>query len=332
MRVSPPSSASIHTSVAGSVGRHWYPRGPTGTPSFGTWSKPANIPYLNLFCDPTQFLCNSPNTLGYIRNFNRVDAAYWLNEKSIQADGPLFDLPGGSVKAAIGATYITNRYIVANTLQDPNNTIVNPQYEPHSRQFWATFAQLNVPVFSEQNAIFGFRRLDFEASWRHDQYSDWGGTSNTKIGFNWSPVDDLTIRGGYGTSFRAPNFGENSLLVNAVWNGFGLPANVFVNNNTIRITCDASGLPTPGSGAAKLFNAGIPGLGCTSQQGGMVFNGGAKGPNVSGWRNYFNQAGQALKPEQSVNWAASLEYAPPIISSVASMSRPPGTASRSTAC
>ena len=170
------------------------------------------------------------------------------------------------------------------------------------------FAQLNVPVFSDQNAIFGFRRLDFEASWRHDQYSDFGGTSNPKIGFNWSPIEDVTFRGGYGTSFRAPNFGENSLLVNAVWNGFGLPANVFVNNNTIRITCDAAtGLPTPGSGAEKLFNAGF---GCGSQQGGMVFNGGAKGPNVSGWRNYFNQDGQVLKPEQSLNWAASLDYAP----------------------
>ena len=50
---------------------------------------------------------------------------------------------------------------------------------------WAVFTQLNVPIFSDQNAIPFFRRLEFEASWRHDQYSDVGGTSNPKIGFNW---------------------------------------------------------------------------------------------------------------------------------------------------
>ena len=278
-------------------------------PSFGTWAKPSTVPYLNLFCDPTQFQCNSQQTLDYIEDVNRVDEAFWINEKSIKADGPLFDLPGGSVKAAIGASYITNRFIVTTTTQNPTNDLVVAPQDPQGRQIWATYAQLNLPVFSEQNAIFGFRRLDFEASWRHDQYSDFGGTSNQKVGFNWSPIDDLTIRGGYGTSFRAPAFGENSLLVNAVWNGFGLPADVFVNNNTVRLNC-VGGAPTPGSGGAKLFNAGIPGLACGSQQGGMVLNGGAKGPVDSGWRNYFNQDGQVLKPEQSLNWALGFDYAP----------------------
>ena len=48
--------------------------GPTGsTPGIGTWTKPANVPYLNLFCDPLAYQCNSPTTLNYvegIRNFN----------------------------------------------------------------------------------------------------------------------------------------------------------------------------------------------------------------------------------------------------------------------
>ena len=84
------------------------------------------------------------------------------------------------------------------------------------------FAQVNIPVFSEMNAI-PFFRLDFEASWRHDQYSDFGGTSNQKIGFNWAPIDDLTLRSGWGTSFRAPNFGENSAIVNLHGTPLGCP-------------------------------------------------------------------------------------------------------------
>lgn len=39
---------------------------------------------------------------------------------------------------------------------------------------------------------------------RTDRYSDVGSTSNPKFGLNWAPTDDLTVRGSYGTSFRAP--------------------------------------------------------------------------------------------------------------------------------
>ena len=204
----------------------------TGTkPGIATFAKPATVPYLNLFCDPRTIQCNSPTTLGYINFYSQSSEAFWVNEKAVKADGPLFDLPGGAVKAAIGASYISNHYILTQLTQSQNSTLVDVLTDPQSRSLWAVYGQLNVPVFSDQNAIPFFRKLDLEASWRHDQYSDFGGTSNAKVGFNWTPIDDLTFRGGWGTSFRAPNFGENSLLSNSAWNGFGLPAAVFSNNN-----------------------------------------------------------------------------------------------------
>ena len=297
-------------------------------PAIATWTKPATVPYLNLFCDARTIQCNSPTTLAYVKNYARSDEAYLLNEKSIKADGPLFDLPGGTVKAAIGANYITNHYIVTNPLQDPNNTTVNLPVDAQNRSVWAAFAQLNIPVFSDMNAIPGFRRLEFEASWRHDQYSDFGGTSNPKIGFNWSPIEDLTFRGGWGTSFRAPNFGENSLLVNAAWNAFGLPPAVFTTSGgaTIALQCDASGKAPVGSGAEKLQKAGFA---CGSFPAGMSFNGGRKGPFVAGWRDFVNQSTQVLGPEKSLNYSLGVDYAPTTISSRGSMSRRPGTASRS---
>src|SRR5690606_36605666 len=42
----------------------------------------------------------------------------------------------------------------------------------------------------------------------YDRYSDVGNTTNRKFGVNWTPVDTLTLRGSYGTSFRAPSFPE----------------------------------------------------------------------------------------------------------------------------
>ena len=66
----------------------------------------------------------------------------------------------------------------------------------------------DIPVFSDQNAL-AAQALEFEASWRHDQYSDVAGP-HAKLAFNWNPIESFTIRGGGGHSFRAPNFGEFS--------------------------------------------------------------------------------------------------------------------------
>jgi iron complex outermembrane receptor protein len=276
-------------------------------PAIATWTKPANVPYLNLFCDPRAVACNSQTTLGYVGNVSRSDEAFLLNEKGIKADGPLFDLPGGTVKAAIGGNYTSNHYQISSINQNANNPTVDILNDPQSRSVWAVFAQVNVPVFTDMNALPFLKRLEFEGSWRHDQYSDFGGTSNPKIGFNWGPFDDLTIRGGWGTSFRAPNFGENSLISNAAWNGWGLPAALFTNNSTIQVTCDASGNAPAGSGSAKLKAAGFA---CGSQPGGMSFNGGAKGPVISDFREFTNQGSAVLQPEGSTNWSIGFDYSP----------------------
>src|SRR5712671_5166229 len=275
-------------------------------PGVASFAKPATVPYLNLFCDPRTIQCNSPTTLGYINFYSQSAEAFWVNEKAVKADGPLFDLPAGAVKGAVGASYISNHYVLTQLTQSQTSTLVDVLTDPQSRSLWAVYGQLNVPVFSDMNAIPLIRRLDLEASWRHDQYSDFGGTSNAKVGFNWTPIDDLTFRGGWGTSFRAPNFGENSLLSNSAWNGFGLPAAVFSNNNIINVSC-VNGAPVAGSGSEKLFKAGFA---CGSQPAGLSFNGGAKSPNTAGWREFVNTSGQLLHPEQSLNWSAGFDYAP----------------------
>ena len=124
------------------------------------------------------------------------------------------------------------------------------------------FTQVNIPIFSEQNGIPFFRRLEFEASWRHDQYSDVKGTSNPKVAFNWAPIEDFTIRGTWGNSFRAPVFGEISPLANVAIAGQNLGA-LAQQPGTIVGGCQAGvDLPPEGSGAWKLlssFGDGTPG-------------------------------------------------------------------------
>src|SRR4030095_4782361 len=127
-------------------------------PSFGTWTKPGAVRYLNVFCDPYAFQCNSGTTLNYISGYRSVNERFWINEKGVKADGPLFDLPGGTVKMAVGADLTGYRF--NSVLQDNTGThdlTVNPQYDPESKSVWAVFGQINIPVFSDNNAIPGFR-------------------------------------------------------------------------------------------------------------------------------------------------------------------------------
>jgi outer membrane receptor protein involved in Fe transport len=288
---------------------------PVGTtPSVATFTKPATVPYLNLFCDPRVYQCNSQTTLNYVGNFSQTAEAFWTTETGIKADGPLFSLPGGDVKVAIGANYTTYHFLIQQITENTNNPTTAFLNDPEQRQVWATFAQLNVPIIGDNNALPLVRRLEFEASWRHDQYSDVGGTSNPKLAFNWFVSEDLglTFRGSWGTSFRAPNFGEFSPISNVAWNGWGLQAAPggaqFQNNAVITIACDpATGKPPPGSGAAKLFAAGFA---CDSGPAGISLNGGGKAAVDASWRKYFNTTENKLEPELSTNWGFGFDFAP----------------------
>jgi iron complex outermembrane receptor protein len=163
------------------------------SPAIATWTKPASVPYLNIFCDARQFQCNSGNTLNYVGNFSTTAESFWVNEKGIKADGPLFSLPGGDVKMAIGANYTTYHFLIQQYVENSANPTIAFLNDPENRAVWATFAQLNVPVIGDANALPFMRRLELEGSWRHDQYSDVGGTSNAKVGLNWTLSDDLGL-------------------------------------------------------------------------------------------------------------------------------------------
>jgi len=121
---------------------------PSGTaPGLGSWTKPGAVPYLNLFCDPRAFQCNSPSTINYVTGVRDVISSYWVNEKGVQADGPLFDVPAGQVKAAVGANYTTHSFFfkVIDSTSSPS-LLVPVVSDARKKVVWATFAQVNVPL------------------------------------------------------------------------------------------------------------------------------------------------------------------------------------------
>ncbi len=293
------------------------------SPPIASWTKPATIPYLNLFCDPRSFDCNSPTTLQYVTAARIATTDFWINEKGANFDGPLFSLPGGDVKAAVGGLYTSESWVYS--LNDDTKTpslLVPPLGESKHLDFWAAFVQLNIPLVGDANSLPLVQQFEIEASWRHDQYSDFGGTSNPKVGFNWTISKDtgVIVRGDWGTSFRAPGFAEQSAIVGDIISGINVPN--YPANRSVGINCN----PDPNSLAGRLLNPGLgfigwngvvgnngtPGTTCGSQANptglGMFSTGGVA--IQDGLRKYVNTAQAVLRPETAVNYDVTAEFAP----------------------
>ncbi len=131
-------------------------------------------------------------------------ANYRTNNVTLRADGPVWELPGGMLRAAVGLEYHDLNTYVGNNLGDVWTMQANHRHIITERDTESVFAEALIPIVGAQNAVSGVRALDLSLAIRHDKYSDVGGTTNPKIGLDWSPIDSLLVKASYGTSFKAP--------------------------------------------------------------------------------------------------------------------------------
>jgi iron complex outermembrane recepter protein len=110
------------------------------------------------------------------------------------ADGPIFALPGGDAKIAIGAEYQNNRAETRLATGVVGGISATP-YASAQRNAKSVFAEVTLPItsFAEVNG-----------SVRYDSYSDFGSTTNPNIGLSLRPTSWLRLFGHWNTSFNAP--------------------------------------------------------------------------------------------------------------------------------
>jgi iron complex outermembrane recepter protein len=187
--------------------------------------------------------------LSNLQNFNRVKQSRFNTRLVI--DGDLLQLPGGAIKAAFGAEYDETKFntqfslgsIVPGTENSGspavavNGTTIVAAYGPArvrrlGRNVKSVFGEIVVPIFGADNATAGLRELTLSLAGRFDDYSDFGGTFNPKIGVTWKPTDWVRLRGAWGKSFVAPSLADFEtaapLTVNFVNIPFLLPSAALV--------------------------------------------------------------------------------------------------------
>ncbi len=125
----------------------------------------------------------------------------------------LVELPAGGVGLAFGGQFrketLSENPDALNLAGDISGNSPVPAAQG-GRRSYAFYIESDIPVFSEKNAIPGFRALNITAAGRYEAFRN----NNTdalvpKVGVRWQPFDDqLTIRATWGEGFREPSLEE----------------------------------------------------------------------------------------------------------------------------
>lgn len=145
--------------------------------------------------DPFNVAAASAATIQAVTDFETAqDTKHQLFVVRAVVDGPLFALPGGDARIAVGTEY-QNSQVDLRSFTGNVGDIDNQPWREASQNVKAVFAELSLPVVDQ---------VLVSLSGRYDDYSDFGDTFNPNIGVSFTPVEGFKIYGHWNTSFNAP--------------------------------------------------------------------------------------------------------------------------------
>ncbi|MGH8146082.1 MAG: TonB-dependent receptor plug domain-containing protein, partial [Rhodanobacteraceae bacterium] len=276
-----------------------------GQPTCGTPGNPLNdcIP-LNVLAGD-QAIDATPELANKVFITSQTDTTNKDMSYSADATGGLFDIPfGGEVAVAVGAQH---RSLTGSDEPDAftqsglssNNVAAGTRggYDVN-----AVYAELSVPLLKN---LPGAKLLLFDAATRYSHYSNFGGTTNSKLSIQYKPIDDLMIRANYAQAFRAPTISD---LYAGTGQGFGQYTD----------PCDAAfgariyGAAVHAACIASLRSAGYPNPDQFRQaqaQGGAI-----SAPNAQTKNAFYSGGNLDLQPETATDKTLGLVYSPHYIS------------------
>lgn len=195
--------------------------------------------------NPYNIAASNPAALAAVTNYESYGRTRQRQfDGRLVLDGDLFVLPGGAVKAAVGAEIISEAFFNRNGVAVPGSEISGypgltiagvpvvaaapglPEAKLR-RTTKSAFGEIVIPIFGADNATSMLQELTVSAAGRYDHYSDVGSTFNPKFGLTWKPVEWLRLRAAWGKSFVAPSLADDpattALTVNFVNYSFLLP-------------------------------------------------------------------------------------------------------------
>lgn len=154
--------------------------------------------------DPFEPSANSPESLAYIETTtNRIGKS---TNRSFDGSisGSIMDLEHGELMLGVGFEHRKE-----SISDNPDDQYIRGEIfgteatqANGERDNTAIFAELGLPLLET---------VEMQFAIRHEDYSDFGTTTDPKVAFMWTPSEDMTVRGSWGTAFRAPSLHQLGL-------------------------------------------------------------------------------------------------------------------------
>jgi len=154
--------------------------------------------------NPFEPSSNSQEALDYIETTTTRVGKSTMESMDFKISGPLMEMPSGELMMALGTEYREE-----SISDNPDDQFLRGEVfgteatqANGSRDNLSLFGELAIPVIDN---------LEVQIAVRYEDYSDFGTTTDPKVSFLWSPMEDLSLRGSWGTAFRAPSLHQLGL-------------------------------------------------------------------------------------------------------------------------
>ena len=169
-----------------------------------------DVPCMDLPWTDPRFLRGdfTPEEMAYLFAWETGTTKYTQQTLSGFASGPLMELPAGTLSAAFGVDYRTDKIKDTPgeiTLNDNSWSTAMAGITEGEDTTKAIFAELDIPLLKDLPMI---KHLTMSLSGRYNRVEAYGSGNTYKVGLDWGLTDTVRIRSGHGTSFRAPGLFE----------------------------------------------------------------------------------------------------------------------------
>ncbi|HVI31445.1 TonB-dependent receptor domain-containing protein [Phenylobacterium sp.] len=250
---------------------------------------------LDVWSDPASLRSSRDLISSWYQNDSENSNYNQINQTKLEFQGPVFSLPAGEVRVAVGGEYMLSRLeqkIRGANNTGPSSTGSSQRNYKYKRNAYSAYVEVAIPLVSAEMEIPLVRRLDVNISGRYDHFSDVGDTKNPKFAVDWELMEGLKLRANYSTAFVAPPLaviGDPSQGYLYASGSVGVAASLFV---PVANYPEVRGVP----GCANATTTCNIGLGT---------NQGLRRQLGGGFLNIVPQTGDA--------WSVGLDYIPPYI-------------------
>lgn len=130
----------------------------------------------------------------YINRIQSVEA---------NAEGPLFRLPGGTARMAVGGGLRNTQFIIDVASLSGGVTIPRSDFSV-DRHTYYVYGELSLPLISPTNEVPLVERLSITGALRYEDVSGAGKVATPKVGLVYAPSGDVAFKFSWGKSFKAP--------------------------------------------------------------------------------------------------------------------------------